>query len=309
MNVMILSLKLPMQGPLNHVNAYLIRDGNESLLIDTGLPTQEAMLALTNYLKEYGYPNYVIITHYHPDHIGLVRLFKDSNIFIHEKEIEYLNFILSNEYEKEMKNYLLSNGFPEDIIDRMFRNRDRFYEIIKGVNFNKVIDGDTIKVGDSEIKILWTPGHTMGHICIKYNEILFCGDHILPNITPNVSLLRVNDNPLKSYLDSLDKIEKINGKIYPAHGEPINNVKERIEKIKEHHKNRLEEILKIIEMKGKVNGFEIAMNISWYKKWDELSNFDKQLAIGETLAHIKYLLEKNAIKQTNIGNKIYYTKN
>ncbi|MEM4769193.1 MAG: MBL fold metallo-hydrolase [Saccharolobus sp.] len=304
---MILNLKLPMQGPLDHVNAYLVKEGNESVLIDTGLPTQE--LVLTEYLRKYGNPDYVIITHYHPDHIGLVRLFKNSKILIHEKEIEYLNYILGNEYEREMKNYLTLNGFPESVVERMFKNVGRFRELIKDVSFNEVTEGDIVRVGSSEMRILWTPGHTIGHICIDYNnDILFCGDHILPNVTPNVSLLRIDDDPLRAYLESLDKIEKINAKIYPAHGEPIENVKKRIEEIKQHHMRRLEEILKIIESKGKANGFEIATSISWYKRWDDLSPFDKQLAIGETLAHIKYLLNRNAIEEINVNNSIYYTR-
>jgi len=307
---MILTLKLPMQGPLKYINSYLIKTNDNGVLIDTGLPTQEDMLMLTNYLKNYGFPKIVIVTHYHPDHIGLVRLFKDSLVIIHEKELEYINYLIDDGYENKMKKYFILNGFPEDIVNRIFRNKNRFYEIINGVNFTTIKDNEEIKVDNEErIKVLWTPGHTMGHICLQYKDYLFCGDHILPDVTPNVSLLREEDNPLRNYLTSLERIKELKIKqIYPAHGDPFSNVSERIEEIKEHHRRRLEEILKIIERKGKANGYEIAMNISWYKKWDELSNFDKQLAMGETLAHIKYLLEEGIIKEIKVNNSIYYTK-
>lgn len=298
-----------MQGPLKYINSYLVKGNEESVLIDTGLPTQEDVTTLSNYLKAYGYPNFVVITHYHPDHMGLVRLFKDKSIIlISDRELEYVTYLLSEEYEKEMRKYLLANGFPEEFIQRMFRNRSRFSEIIDGVNFNTVKDGDVIKLGQEQMRVLLTPGHTMGHICLVYEKVVFCGDHILQDITPNISLLRLEDNPLKAYLESLDKVQKLDIELlYPAHGEVLKDVSKRVEEIKEHHKRRLEEIMNIIRTLGKTSGFNIASRISWYKKWDELSAFDKQLAMGETLAHIKYLVEEGFIREVNASGSIYYT--
>jgi glyoxylase-like metal-dependent hydrolase (beta-lactamase superfamily II) len=307
--VTIFTLKLPMQGPLKYINTYLVKDNEEGILIDTGLPTQEDVITLTNYLKAHGYPNLVVITHYHPDHMGLVRLFKDkSDILISDREFEYIAYLVSEEYEKEMRQYLLANGFPEEFIQKMFKNRSRFNEIIDSVNFNTVKDGDVVKFGQGQMRVLLTPGHTMGHICLAYDKVVFCGDHILQDITPNVSLLRLEDNPLKAYLESLDRIERLSvEQLYPAHGEPFKDVSKRVEEIKEHHKKRLEEIKNIISVLRRANGFDIASRISWYKKWDELSTFDKQLAMGETLAHIKYLVEEGVIREINNTNSIYYT--
>ncbi|TRM88270.1 MBL fold metallo-hydrolase [Sulfolobus sp. C3] len=306
--MMIITIPLPMQGPPHFINSYLIKDGEDSVLIDTGLPTEEDIMTLTSSLTKYGYPRNVIITHYHPDHIGLVRLFKNSNIIIHEKELEFIHYLLSPEYSKDIKEYLSSNGFPDQVIDRMLRNRERFNEIIKGVNFITVKDGDKIEINGTRAEILWTPGHTVGHICLMYDHSLFCGDHILPDITPNASILRKDDNPLKAYLNSLEKIKSLNvDVIYPAHGKAFSNVKERIREIIGHHDKRLDEIIKIIRDKRKANAYEIATGISWYKKWDELSSFDKQLALGETMSHLKYLVEKGSISEIKINNSIYYT--
>jgi len=305
---MIFTFKLPMQGPLKYINAYLIRDDNESLLIDTGLPTQEDITVLNSYLKQYGFPDLVAVTHYHPDHIGLVKMFKDKRIIISEKEVEFLNYILSDDFEREMREYLYENGFPEDYVQLLLRSRNRIGEIINDVEFDTVNEGDVIKLGQSQIKIILTPGHTTGHMCLLYGEnYLFCGDHILRGITPNVSLLKLGDNPLQDYLESLDKVEKFNvKKVYPAHGDPFDDVGKRVEEIKKHHEERLDEIVNIIKIKGEANGFEIATSISWYKKWEDLSVFDKQLAMGETLAHIKYMVEKDVLKEIRKGSAIYY---
>lgn len=305
-------LKLPMPITLNHVNVYLIGDKNDYLLIDTGFPAQETLDTLLQYLKKYGYPKEVFITHYHPDHIGLVRLFSNSlsnsEIFINEKEIEFLNFLLDQSYEINMRKFYLAHGFPESLFENLLRSRNRIKEIVRDVKFNAIKDNEKIEVAGDYVKIIWTPGHTIGHSCIYYHEELFCGDHILPTITPNISLLQIEDNPLEHYYQSLDKVEQINPKIiYPAHGEPFDKVKERITEIKTHHENRLKEILEILLKKGKSTAYEIARNISWYKPWDELGNIDKQLAAGETLSHLKYLSEKGLVKEEQNAGKIYYS--
>lgn len=306
---MIYTLRLHMPGSLDHVNTYLIGEDKNFLMIDTGLPTQENIQVLMEYLKKYGSPKKVLITHYHPDHIGLVRLFSNSSteIFINEKELEFINFLLDDNYEDIMRKFFLSNGFPEGFFENLLKNRSRIKEIIKDVNFNEVKDNDKIEIAGSYVQTIWTPGHTIGHTCVQYDDELFCGDHILPSITPNVSLLRIEDNPLEGYFNSLDRVERINPRtIYPAHGNPFNNVKERIEEIKRHHQKRINEILSILG-RGKSTAYEVGRSISWYKPWDQLGNMDKQLAAGETLAHLKYLLEKGIIKEEINGGIVYYS--
>ncbi|ARM75528.1 MBL fold metallo-hydrolase [Acidianus manzaensis] len=306
---MLYTLRLPIKGSLNHVNTYLLGDIKNFLLIDTGLPTPEDISTLTEYLKKYGSPKRVLITHYHPDHIGLVSLFaKSAEILINEKELEFLNFIFDDNYDHIIGKFLSENGFPKEYTEIILQNRNRIKEITKNVKFTEIKDNDEIIISDKKGKFIWTPGHTIGHTCLYYEKLLFCGDHILPHITPNVSLLRPDDNPLKEYIESLERIMELDvEKVYPAHGDPFTNIRERINEIKKHHERRLQEIINILQKRGKANAYEISTNISWYKPWQELGNIDKQLAIGETLAHIKYLQENNTISMHDAGNVIFYT--
>ena len=305
---MIFTLKIPMFGPLKYINSYLIKDNGESLLVDTGFPTQENVAIFNTYLKQYGSPDLVAITHYHLDHLGLVKLFKEKRVIISKEELEFINYITGDNFENEIKGYLYENGFSEEYVQLLLRSRNRIREVIKGVEFETVDDGDIIKLGQSQIKVILTPGHTIGHMCLLYiNGQIFCGDHILQDITPNVYLLRLKDNPLENYFESLEKVKKLNvKKIYPGHKDPIVDINKRVEEIKKHHEERLNEIINVVKTKGEANGFEIATSISWYKKWEELSDIDKQLAMGETLAHIKYLVEKDALKEIRKGSMIYY---
>ncbi|MCY0860098.1 MAG: MBL fold metallo-hydrolase [Sulfolobaceae archaeon] len=296
-------LKSPMRGSLRYVNVYYIESNGESLLVDTGFPLQESIDILNNFLKGKSKPRKVVVTHYHPDHLGLVSLFKGSDIYLHEKEIETINYLISDEFENFIRRVFSENGIPSEVESSLMRGRELVRQSINGVKLNPL--EETVEVGDLKFRVLWTPGHTPGHVCLIIEDKGFCGDHVLNKITPNVSLLFPDSNPLRDYLMSLDKLLKLNlSVIYPAHGDPIIDVKKRVEEIKLHHEERLKEIIDSLTS-GSLTTFEIVKKIKWYKKWEELSPVDKQLAVGETLAHLVYLEEKGLIKRVNNRWKLY----
>lgn len=303
-------VKLPMRGSLKYVNAYYIESEGEAILIDSGFPFQETFDLMKKFMKDRRKPDRVVITHYHPDHLGLVKFFKGSKILIHEREKEFIDFIMSEKFEKFLFSFLSSNDIPREILFSILRGRDLIRDSISGVKLETLKEGDIIKVGETRLEVIWTPGHTPGHICLldSQEKIAFCGDHILPNITPNISVLSPDSNPLKDYLYSLNKVRELNPKIiYPSHGEPINNVNIRIDEIIRHHEERLNEIYDIISYNEKLTAFEVAKRIKWYKSWDELSIVDKQLAVGETISHLVYLERQGKIKKAlDVGGKYFY---
>jgi glyoxylase-like metal-dependent hydrolase (beta-lactamase superfamily II) len=175
-------------------------------------------------------------------------------------------------------------------------------------------DGDIIL---DDLEVIWTPGHSFGHICIfnKANKYLFSGDHILSRISPHIGAYVMNpdlrreyegshfDNILAHYLNSLDKIDKLNPKIiFPAHQEIIYNPHERIQEIKAHHKNRLSEILETIKSK-ELTAYEISQE-QFGKDLDQMNSY---LALSEVLSHLIYL-EQNGKVIKSEKDGIYYFK-
>lgn len=300
-----------MSGSLRYVNAYYIESEGEAILIDSGFPVKESFDFMEKFMKNKREPDKVIITHYHPDHIGLVKFFKKSRILVHEKEKEFIDFIMSEKFEKFLSNFLSANDVPREIHFAILRGRDLIRDSISGLDLGTVKEGDIISVGKISLEVIWTPGHTSGHICLFDLEerIAFCGDHILPNITPNISVLSPDTNPLEDYLNSLNKVRELNPKIvYPAHGDPINDVNTRINEIIKHHEERLNEIYDIISYNGKLTAFGVAKRIKWYKSWDELSIVDKQLAVGETISHLVYLENHGRVRKVfdSSSGKYFY---
>ena len=141
-------------------------------------------------------------------------------------------------------------------------------------------------------------------------KFLFSGDHILDDITPNISLWGDDSNPLGEYLRSLDKVYELNVEIvFPGHRNFITNHRDRIKELKLHHQYRLNEINSILK-DGPKTGIEIASKMKWnmsYNSFDLFPTPQKWFAIGETVAHLKYLEEKNLISKKLINNMFLFS--
>ncbi|WP_016730634.1 MBL fold metallo-hydrolase [Saccharolobus islandicus] len=317
-NLFKLSIKLP-DLAIGSLNAYLLTLGDKNILIDTGSPSYGSISSLVEELENLGMKisdiNEIIITHFHIDHIGLAYLLsKLAKVKIIIGNVEY-NFIKRFKYRyNEMIKILKLNGASQQLLDIAFDFTSGFRANI----YSRVGELNNVEtVNDSQqlynLKFLFTPGHTIGHICIydEENKLLLSGDTLLADITPNVSLYEENSNPLNEYLKSLKRISSLEVKKFlPAHGRIIENTEERIRELIKHHEERLNEML---EMMGnrELTAYEIASKIKWklkYNGWDELDPSQKYLAMGETLAHLKYLEDINAVRKRISDGIIKYIK-
>ncbi|ARM75567.1 MBL fold metallo-hydrolase [Acidianus manzaensis] len=179
-------------GPLN-TNSYLLISNNEAIVIDAGGDMSE----LINYLKAKSItPKIIIATHGHFDHIlGMPQLkkFYPSTLFIiNEKDIDLV---------KDSKRMAISLGVEMEEIPFP----DQFIK-----------DGNKIILNDEELKIIETPGHTMGSICILTKNSIFTGDTLF-NETVGRTDLGGSTDFLKNSLEKLKQLpdELI---VYPGHG-------------------------------------------------------------------------------------------
>lgn len=147
-----------------------------------------------------------------------------------------------------------------------------------------------------------TPGHTRGHICLYEPEkrVLVAGDHILNEITPNITLWSYDRNPLKEYLSSLNKVSKYDVElVLPGHRSLLGDPEKRIRELKKHHEMRAEEVVGIL-MDGPQNAFQVAAKMSWdidCDSWDLFPMTQKWFATGEAIAHLKYFEGQGLIQR------------
>jgi glyoxylase-like metal-dependent hydrolase (beta-lactamase superfamily II) len=144
------------------------------------------------------------------------------------------------------------------------------------------------------------------------NKILLSGDHVLPHITPSVGLhVRTTSNPLADYLDSLRLIGKLEAElVMPGHGEPFHGLPERTGELLAHHQRRLDEIVKLLMVRPGVpqTGFELASQMSWSRRrtWDDLTGFERRMAVTEALAHIELLHARGQVSKRCENGAITY---
>ena len=319
-----ITIPIPIKA-LKRINSYLISTGEKFVIIDTGTPTREAVATLIDGIENAGYQLKdiagIIITHMHIDHIGNAGLLQEKSgakVYMHGEEYEFVKYFIMNTKEsfEDTGRILLKNGAPIELLENIavthpgLSARD-YYKTIKEIE--KVKDGEILKFGELKLRAIETPGHSPHHICLYLEDekILFTGDHILSDITPNIRMPMDNENPLDEYINSLNKVEKLDvKKYYPGHREPSKPFYKRIEELKVHHFQRLMETVEILNEKPQ-NAYQIASKLTWDLKlpWEEFPVVQKFFAMSEALAHIRYLEEIGSIERKEENGTYTYRLN
>ncbi|MFH1382542.1 MAG: MBL fold metallo-hydrolase [Chloroflexota bacterium] len=312
-------IEVPLPGnPLRALNSYVIKGNGRNLIIDTGMNRDECYSAMSAGLDELGIDlkkTDFFITHIHADHVGLVaRLATESSAIYFNRADANALLKMGSSWERNAA-FADQNGFPPEERQKAIQNHPaRIYTGKEDIAFRILKEGDTVKAGDYSFRCIETPGHTRGHMCLYEadRKILVSGDHILIDITPNISLWSDSEDPLSEYLSSLDKVYGLDIKlVLPGHRRRFKDCQKRIRELKKHHEKRANEVLSILD-KGSLDGYHVASRMTWdmsYETWDEFPAHQKWFAFGEAISHLKYLENKGKVKKGTQGNGMTYTLN
>lgn len=313
----IYKIEVPMgKGALNCLNAYLIL-GERNLLIDTGFDREEPYRVVTGALEELGTSmehTDIFLTHMHPDHAELAGRLAQKNTKVY---IGAADAALLSDRQKTFNvrsRDPASKGFPADVVidyERIHALRTPFDKHC--CDYTEVHDGDILEYGGYKIECIDCAGHSPGQIClfIAEKKLLFAGDHILYDITPNVSSWDDGINPLEDYIRNLKKLKNLDIEIaLPAHRSITCGAKERIDQILVHHNERLEEVIDKLDRNGAMSPYAIASALKWNTEstWEELPAFQKYSAVGEVIAHLAYLMSWGRVDKEIIDSVSLYSK-
>lgn len=301
-------------SPLRSVNSYVICGEERNLIIDTGLNRKECLDALLKGVSDLAVDlakTDFFITHFHTDHLGLVGEIatEHSNVFFNKPEIDWM--VTWGGWEA-MLEYGALNGFPRSELEAALKQHpgNRFAPG-KIPEIQVVGDGSAISIGDYKFRCISTPGHSPGHICLyeAHNKLLISGDHVLGDITPNIQCWSDAQNPLKDYMDSLDKVRVLDmDLVLPGHRSLVTEPTKRIDELKAHHHNRLEEVLAILA-DGAAHAYQVASRMRWdieAPSWEQFPVTQKWFATGEAIAHLRFLEDTKAIRRTERGAETEY---
>jgi glyoxylase-like metal-dependent hydrolase (beta-lactamase superfamily II) len=288
-------------GPLRYVLSYLIETRAGLALIDPGWPDDEAWDGLTEGIRQTGHDvtdvDAVLVTHHHADHIGLakrVREVSGARVALHTLDAKAMDgFNSMNDFADSDADWLRRRGVPEaELVDMLPQRTGGPMDFRIEIDV-LLEDGDRPMGAGTPLRVLWTPGHTPGHICFIHEEhdVLLTGDHVLPRITPNISPSPDNlADTLGDYLGSLAALADLDvSEVLPAHEYRFTGLPARVWQLRDHHARRLAEILDALAGGAGLTTLEVAGQLTWSRPWEQNLRFIRRSAIGETYAHLLHL--------------------
>lgn len=312
----IYQVKVPLPFPLRWVNAYVIKGANSYTVVDPGIHTADAEQCWHEALKLIGIDfsdiDRIVLTHHHPDHYGLAGWMQQqtgADVWMSEagkRQVDYL-WGAYRGGTKDLHQLFMLHGMEAATGHQLVEHMEGFVEHVSPQPEVKLINvNEQLLIGNKYYKPIHTPGHAYGHLMFYQEESgeLFCGDQVLPQITPNVGLMAgQDDNPLHSFLASLKSISDLHVTVaYPGHRDPFDSFSERCLEIIAHHYDRLERIEAMFDEPR--HAYEVCLKLFGSK----LSIHQLRFAMAETLAHLAYLREAGKLTELLRGNFVYYQR-
>ncbi|SHM63834.1 MBL fold metallo-hydrolase [Cryptosporangium aurantiacum] len=295
-------------NPLRYVLTYLIETKSGLALVDTGWPSEDAWQGLVDGVRETGHEladiDTVIVTHFHGDHFGLagrVREVSGARVAMHRLDATVLRSFSSIEnFVDTDREWLRRRGVPDEEQPEMLPPVDAEGPLWEQGEVDVLLeDGDRPMGAGTPLRVVWTPGHTPGHICLAHSDhdVLLTGDHVLPRISPNISSSPLGDeDTLGQFLDSLALLGDLDvAEVLPAHEYRFAGLPARVRQLLRHHEQRLDEILARLDAGDGPTTAQVAAQLTWSRPWEQNRGFIRRSAIGETYAHLVHLQRRGLV--------------
>jgi len=299
-------------NPLRYVLVYLLELADGVAVVDTGWSTEEAWSALTAGLATAGYAvgdvRAALITHIHPDHYGLAGRLREASgawVALHPADAALLPARYGFDIEgllKSMRALLAECGVPDDVAGELGAASMGIREFVHLAEPDVLLeDMARVELSGWDVVAVHTPGHSPGHLCFydRDHRFLLSGDHILPRISPNVSVhAQQMGNPLADFLDALVRVRSLDVvEVLPAHEWRFRPLAQRVEQLLQHHRDRLDEAAAVVSSQPGLTCWDATLRLRWSRDWAQITGFMRRAAVGETLAHLVLLESRGVIRR------------
>ena len=304
----ILWARIPLPFRLNHINVYLIDDGKGWAVLDTGIGN-DATRAIWDVLTSgplAGRPlTRLIVTHFHPDHIGLAGwLCERYELPLLTSQTSYLgclNISLSPGAldAKPYREFYLRHGLDAATTQRVATQGHGYLRMVSGLppTFMRLVAGDTLKIGERSFEVLTGNGHAPEQVMLycAADNIFLAADQVLAKITPNISVWAVDPegDPLGLYLRSLQEIKEqipADALVLPGHQLPFYGLHTRSNELIAHHEVRCAAIAQACRAAPRSAAELVPVLFS-----RELDPHQMSFAFSEVQAHVNYMLRRGEL--------------
>ncbi len=305
--VLWLRQKLPFQ--LNHVNIYLLADGDGWAMIDSGFGNEETIAAWTALfegpLKNFNITR-LIVTHSHPDHVGLAGwIVERFNCPLVMSQVEYLQSVYhqnrgTEERKEAQRLFFRRHGMDESLTDKLLGRGQDYLKRVSTLpaSYRRISNGDEISIGTRRFKVITGGGHALDQVMLycAADKLFLSADQVLSKISPNVSVWAVepDQNSLGEYLASLASLTTTlpyDALVLPGHGVPFFGLKTRIKQLADHHEERCGMIAAACRESPKTSAELVP--VVFYKY--PLDAHQTGFAAGELIAHVNYMLNEGRL--------------
>lgn len=302
--------RFSMPMSLDHINLWLLEDGDGWTVVDTCLALPSARETWEKLFKGFmqGKPvTRVICTHLHPDHVGLAGWLTDRfdcELWMSREEFLMCRAMASDTGRPAPDvalRFYRAAGYDEEQLGRYKQKFGNFGRAIAPLpdSFRRLVDRDTITIGGRYWQAIVGRGHSPEHVSLYCPglKLLISGDQVLPRITPNVSVFPTEPkgDPLQEWLSSSARIREIlpdDLLVLPAHEAPFFGLHVRLSQLIESHNSDLRGLFAYLEEpKRAVDCFPALFK-------SEIDADSLGLATGETIAHLNCLLGRRRITRT-----------
>jgi glyoxylase-like metal-dependent hydrolase (beta-lactamase superfamily II) len=309
--------RIPLPVDLDHINVWLIEDGDGYVIVDTGMAAsigKDAWESIERDVFATRPVRAIFVTHLHPDHLGLAAWLQDRfgvPVMMSSRTREIATIITAPFPAAEAEQaatFFRSHGLADFALVQPIFRPERMSTIVSGMPRvdREVADGETLHFGKSEWLAMETNGHAEGHLCLSNasGPMLISGDQVLPTISSNIGYTWRNGdpNPLGSFLSSLERLRKLPADtlVLPSHGRPFRGLRHRIDDLKSHHLEQLDKIIKAcIEPKTATEVLPVMFRRT-------LKGMHLFLAFAEALAHLEYLVHARRLERRETKGLVHY---
>jgi glyoxylase-like metal-dependent hydrolase (beta-lactamase superfamily II) len=299
----ILWLRLALPFQLNHVNIYLIEDGDGWAILDTGINDARSRgwwQGLLDGPLRHRRPTRLICTHFHPDHVGLAGwLLEQCEMELVMSRTEYFATQFHRRWTEPAEiaahtKFYLACGLSEATIAALME-RDIGYRWLTTDlphGYRRIAAGDALVIGGRRFEVLTGGGHSYELVMLycRADNLFLAADQVLAKISPNVSVWphEPHGDPLGEYLRSLAELAAAipaDAFVVPAHNLPFRGLHARIAELTRHHDQRCQDILDACAGEPKLPAEIVPLLFP-----RQLDAHQTSFAFGEALAHVNYML-------------------
>lgn len=315
-------VRMALPFALDHINLWLLRDRIDGVegwtLVDCGIdnaPTREAWEAV--FAKEPGgLPLLrVVVTHMHPDHIGLAHWLTERwgcRLWI--SETDYYGARLGSSSGTGVGGdaaaaFMASHGLADEASLDKIRQRTRYYgSMVPNVptRFRRLMDGLVLQIGGHDWRCIAGYGHSPEHMALwcETRNLLISGDMVLPTISTNVAVhdFDPESNPLALYLSSLARYRPLpaDALVLPSHGRPFVGLHARLDQLQSHHDERLADV-----MAACAEAPQTAASLLPVLFRRPLDLHQTTFAMGESIAHLHLLWHDGRLRRELTADGLY----